>query len=116
MASTDVQDSVTRAVAITDTALVVYNSGGYTIWVDKMLADRPGIKSVDTYSLTSDTTTEKPPTSHVFYDLNVTRSVNRPASDHQSKQCRILPSQRCRVLLRRNSIAISEHAIASNYP
>ncbi|KJX75706.1 metal ABC transporter solute-binding protein [Mycobacterium lepromatosis] len=108
--------------AIIDAALVVYNGGGYDPWVDKMLADRPAIKSVDAYSLLASraTTTERPPDEHVFYDLSIAKSVAALIADRlvtidpdNAADYQANVTEFCRGA---DAIAISEHTIASDYP
>lgn len=110
------------AAAITDAALVVYNGGGYDPWVDKVLASHPAIKSVDAYSLlaTTNATTGAPPDEHVFYDLSVAKSVATLIADRlmtidpdNAADYRANAAEFCRGA---DTIAISEHAIASDYP
>jgi zinc/manganese transport system substrate-binding protein len=114
--------SPSDAAAITDAALVVYNGGGYDPWVDQVLASHPAVKSVDAYSLlgTRDAANGGPPDEHVFYDLNVAKSVAALIADRLAA---IDPGNAAdyranAAEFRRgaDAIAISEHAIASAYP
>lgn len=111
-----------ETAAITDAALVVYNGGGYDPWVDKVLAGRPDIKSVDAYSLLASrgATTEGPADEHVFYDLNIAKSVASLIADQlvtidpdNAADYQANATEFCRSA---DAIAISEHAIASDYP
>lgn len=110
------------AAAITDAALVVYNGGGYDPWVDTVLAGRPGIQSVDAYSLLASraATTDRPPDEHVFYDLSIAKSVAALVADRlvtidpdNAADYQANAAEFCRGA---DAIAISEHAIASDYP
>jgi zinc/manganese transport system substrate-binding protein len=137
------QASPSDAAAIIDAALVVYNGGGYDPWVDQVLAGHRAVKSIDAYPFlgTTDATRgdttrgdatrgdatrgeasigDEPPNEHVFYDLNVAKSVatsiaNRlatmdpgNAADYQANAAEF-----CRGA---DAILISEHAIAGAYP
>lgn len=118
------QVSPADAAAITDAALVVYNGGGYDPWVEQVLAGHPGVQSVGAYSFASDPADAsgggQPPNEHVFYDLNVAKSV---ASSIAGRMAAIDPANAadyranaaefCRGA---DAITISEHAIASAYP
>jgi zinc/manganese transport system substrate-binding protein len=114
------QVSPSDAAAITDAALVVYNGGGYDKWVDQVLAGRPGIKSVDAYSLLGATHNAGPPNEHVFYDLSVAKSVATAIADRlatidpgNAADYRANAAAFCRDA---DAIAGSEHAIAAAYP
>jgi len=113
------QASPSDAAAITDAALVVYNGGGYDPWVDQVLAAHPSIKSVDAYSLL-EPTAARPRDEHVFYDLNVAKSVASLIADRltaidpaNAADYRANAAEFSRGA---DAIAISEHAIASTYP
>ena len=114
------QASPSDAAAIADAALVVYNGGGYDLWVDQVLATHPGIKSVDAYSLLGSTGGATAPDEHVFYDLSVAKSVAALIADRlaaidpgNAADYRANAAEFCRGA---DAIAISEHAIASAYP
>lgn len=115
------QVSPADAAAITDAALVVYNGGGYDPWVDQVLAGHSGVPSIDAYSFApSPPEVGQPPNEHVFYDLNVAKSV---ATSIAGRMAAIDPGNAadyranaadfCRGA---DAIMISEHAIASAYP
>ncbi|ORW30944.1 ABC transporter substrate-binding protein [Mycobacterium paraense] len=113
--------SPSDAAALTDAALVVYNGGGYDPWVDQVLARHPGIASVDAYSFVPKADSgESPPNEHVFYDLNVAKSVASSIADRMvaidpanAADYRSNAAAFCRGA---DSIANSERAIASAYP
>ncbi len=115
--------SPSDAAAITDAALVVYNGGGYDPWVDQVLAKHPAVKSVAAYSFlgtTNATSGGQPPNEHVFYDLNVAKSVASSIADRmaavdpgEAADYRANAAEFCRGA---DAITISEHAIASAYP
>jgi len=116
------QASPSDAAVIADAALVIYNGGGYDPWVEQVLAGHPGIKSVDAYSLLepASSPTGGRPDEHVFYDLNVAKSVAALIADRlavidpgNAAEYRANAAEFCRGA---DAIAISEHAIASNYP
>jgi zinc/manganese transport system substrate-binding protein len=116
------QASPSDAAAIADAALVVYNGGGYDPWVEQVLASHRGIKSVNAYSLLepAGSATGGPPDEHVFYDLNVAKSVAALIADRlavidpgNAADYRANAAEFCRGA---DAIAISEHAIATNYP
>lgn len=61
---------------IIDASLVVYNGGGYDRWVEKVLAGRPGVESVDAYSLLYTPVSEPGPANeHVSYDIPTATAV-----------------------------------------
>lgn len=110
--------SPSDAAALTDAALVVYNGGGYDPWVDQVLARHPDIASVDAYSFVHGR--GEPPNEHVFYDLDVAKSVASSIADRMAAidpanaaDYRANAAAFCRGA---DSIAISEHAIAGAYP
>ncbi len=115
--------SPSDAAAITDAALVVYNGGGYDPWVDQVLASHRAVKSVDAYSFASHAAGaagRQPPNEHVFYDLNVAKSVAAVIADRVSTidpanaaDYHANAAEFCRGA---DAIAISEHAIAGAYP
>jgi zinc/manganese transport system substrate-binding protein len=113
--------SPSDAAAITDAALVVYNGGGYDPWVDQVLSRHPAVKSVDAYSfLLHPTAGGQPANEHVFYDINVAKSVASSIADRMvaidpanAADYRANAAAFCRDA---DAIAISEHAIASAYP
>nr|WP_231993998.1 zinc ABC transporter substrate-binding protein [Mycobacterium sp. 852002-50816_SCH5313054-b] len=111
--------SPSDAAALTDAALVVYNGGGYDPWVDQVLARHPGINSVDAYSFVP-AAGDEPRNEHVFYDLNVAKSV---ASSIADRMAAIDPANAAGYRANAaafgrgaDSIASSEHAIARAYP
>ena len=75
--------SPSDAAAISDATLVVYNGGGYDHWVDDVLADHPGVASVDAYSLLNGAALGEPnpANEHVFYDLGTAKSVATTIAD-----------------------------------
>ena len=114
------QASPSDAAAIIDAALVVYNGGGYDPWVDDVLAGHRSVKPIDAYSFRSLMSQGAQPNEHVFYDLNVAKSVAATiaeklaaidpgnAADYQANAAEF-----CRGA---DAISSSEHAIASAYP
>ncbi|UXA06790.1 zinc ABC transporter substrate-binding protein [Mycobacterium sp. SMC-2] len=113
------QVSPSDAAAIADATLVVYNGGGYDPWVDQVLAGHPGVRSIDAYSFHKDSA-ERPANEHVFYDLDVAKSVAFAIADRlaaldpaHTGDYRANAAEFCRGA---DAIAISEHAIASAYP
>ncbi|MCV7350365.1 metal ABC transporter solute-binding protein, Zn/Mn family [Mycobacterium parmense] len=115
------QVTASDAAALSDAALVVYNGGGYDPWVDEVLAAHPGIPTVDAYSfVAAPTTAGTPPNEHVFYDMNVAKSVATSIADRMAAvdpgnaaDYRANAAEFCRGA---DAITISEHAIASAYP
>jgi zinc/manganese transport system substrate-binding protein len=118
------QASPSDAAAIIDAALVVYNGGGYDPWADDVLAGHRAVKSIDAYSFTSSTShagqPNEHPNEHVFYDLNVAKSVASTIADRlaaidpgNAADYRANAADFCRGA---DAISISEHAIASAYP
>jgi zinc/manganese transport system substrate-binding protein len=112
--------SPSDAAAITDAALVVYNGGGYDPWVDQVLARHRSVPSVDASSFLAGARTGQPANEHVFYDLDVAKSVASAIADRMSAidpgdaaDYRANAAQFCRGA---DAIVISEHAIASAYP
>ncbi len=112
--------SPSDAAAITDAALVVYNGGGYDPWVEQVLARHPSPPSVDAYSYLPNARTSPPPNEHVFYNLDVAKSVASAVADRMAAidpgnaaDYRANAANFCRGA---DAIAISEHAIASAYP
>jgi zinc/manganese transport system substrate-binding protein len=117
------QASPSDAAAIIDAALVVYNGGGYDPWADDVLAGHRAVKSIDAYSFLGTANAargEEAPNEHVFYDLNVAKSVASAIADRlaaidpgNAADYRANAAEFCRGA---DAIAISEHAIASAYP
>ena len=119
------QASPSDAAAIIDAALVVYNGGGYDAWVDEVLAGHRAVKSVDMVEAFSfggslDEHDGGPRNEHVFYDLNVAKSVASAIADRlaaidpgNAADYRANAAEFCRGA---DAISISEHAIASAYP
>ncbi len=115
------QVSPSDAAAITDAALVVYNGGGYDPWAEQVLAGHPGVKSIGAYSfLKTGASREQPANEHVFYDLDIAKSVAFAIADRvaamdpaHAADYRANAADFCRGA---DAIAISEHAIASAYP
>jgi zinc/manganese transport system substrate-binding protein len=115
------QASPSDAAAIIDAALVVYNGGGYDPWVDEVLAGHRTVKAVDAYSFGEHgIEPNKQANEHVFYDLNVAKSVASAIADRlaaidpgNAADYRANAAEFCRGA---DAISISEHAIASAYP
>ena len=111
------QASPSDAAAIIDAALVVYNGGGYDPWVDDVLAGHRAVKSIDAYSFLEQGVQ---PNEHVFYDLNVAKSV---AATIAEKLAAIDPgnaadyrANAAEFFRGADAISSSEHAIARAYP
>jgi zinc/manganese transport system substrate-binding protein len=68
------------AAAIADASLVVYNGGGYDHWVDDVLANHPGVQTVNAYSLLPGSI-PRPANEHVFYDLETAKTVANQIAD-----------------------------------
>lgn len=66
------EPSPATAAAIADSALVVYNGGGYDAWVPAVLGKHRAVPSVDAYSLLDAAAVgeAQPANEHVFYELN----------------------------------------------
>ncbi len=114
------QASPSDAAAIIDAALVVYNGGGYDPWVGDVLAGHRAVKSIDAYSFTSSMSHGGQPNEHVFYDLNVAKSVAATIAEKlaaidpgNAVDYRANAAEFCRGA---DAISSSEHAIASAYP
>lgn len=109
------------AAAIADAALVVYNGGGYDSWVDQTLAGHPRAATVDAYSFAASPAPGlPPPNEHVFYDVDVAKSVAATVADRlaaidprNAADYRANAAEFCRGA---DAIAVSEHAMASAYP
>jgi zinc/manganese transport system substrate-binding protein len=111
------QASPSDAAAVIDATLVVYNGGGYDPWVDEVLAGHRAVKSIAAYSFREH---GAQPNEHVFYDLNVAKSVASAIADRlaaidagNAADYRANAAEFCRGA---DAISISEHAIASAYP
>lgn len=115
------QASPSDAAAIADATLVVYNGGGYDPWAEQVLAAHPGVRSIGAYSFVKTTTAgNQPANEHVFYDLDVAKSVAFAIADRvatidpaHAAEYRANAAEFCRGA---DAVAISEHAIASAYP
>ena len=114
------QASPSDAAAIIDAALVVYNGGGYDPWVDDVLAGHRAVKSIDAYSFRSLMSHGAQPNEHVFYDLNVAKSVAATIAEQlaaidpgNAADYRANAAEFCRGA---DAISSSEHAIANAYP
>jgi zinc/manganese transport system substrate-binding protein len=109
-----------EAAAIADAALVVYNGGGYDPWVDDVLADHPGIASVNAYSLIESSGGKRAANEHVFYNVNVVKAVGAQIADRLAS---IDPghgadyrANSAKFARGADAIAQSEHAIAVAHP
>lgn len=114
------QMSPSDAAAIADAALVVYNGGGYDPWVNQALAGHPHVAAIDAYSFVTTAPGHPQPDEHVFYDMDVAKSVAASIADRMSAidprnaaGYRANAAEFCRGA---DSVTISEHAIASAYP
>jgi zinc/manganese transport system substrate-binding protein len=114
------QPSPADAAAVMDTALVIYNGGGYDPWITQVLTGHPDIKSVDAYSFVGNADTGNPPNEHVFYDLSVAKAVATSIADRlaavdagNAADYRANAAGFCRDA---DAIAGSERSIASTYP
>lgn len=110
------------AAAIIDASLVVYNGGKYDPWVDRVLVDHPTIAAIDAYSLLPPAAAGggSRPNEHVFYDLDVAKSVTariadrlaavdpHNAADYQANTAEFARSA--------DAIADSERAIGDAHP
>lgn len=69
--------SPSDAAAIADASVVVYNGGGYDKWVDSVLANHPGIPTVNAYELLDAAAVgePQPANEHVFYELNTAKAA-----------------------------------------
>lgn len=67
----------TTVAAIEGAALVVYNGGGYDLWVEQILENHPQVPAVDAYSLLDRAAVGEgqPANEHVFYELNTAKAV-----------------------------------------
>ncbi len=116
------QVSPSDAAAITDATLVVYNGGGYDSWVDQVLATHPAVRSVDAYSYLGATGpggAGSPPNEHVFYNLDVAKSVAAAIADRLAgidpRNAAEYRSNATEFGRGADAIANSEHAIATAY-
>ncbi len=75
------QPTVADAAAVTDARLVICNGGGYDPWLTQVLGQHPDIKSVTAYSFAPKPADGSPPNEHVFYDLDVAKSVATTIAD-----------------------------------
>jgi zinc/manganese transport system substrate-binding protein len=113
------QASPSDAAAIIDATLVVYNGGGYDPWVDQVLAGHRAVKSIDAFTFLGNAAGPDP-NEHVFYNLNVAKSVATSIADQLSTidpanaaDYRANAAEFCRGA---DAVAIAEHAIATAYP
>jgi zinc/manganese transport system substrate-binding protein len=107
--------------AIADAELVVYNGGGYDPWAERVLTAHPAIESVNAYSLlvsASDHGGRR--NEHVFYDLNVAKSVAAKIADKlatiDSRNAADYRANAARFGRGADAIANIEHAIATAHP
>jgi len=79
--------SPSDAATISDATLVVYNGGGYDHWVDDVLANHPGVASINAYSLLNAAAIGEPTPAneHVFYDLGTAKAVATTIADRLAK-------------------------------
>lgn len=112
------QVSAADLAAIADADLVVYNGGGYDPWVSRVLAGRPGMQSVDAFSLLEPQSAT--PDEHVFYNLSVAKAVATAIADRladidptNAADYRANAAEFARGA---DAIAISEQAIATAHP
>ena len=117
------QASPSDAAAISDAALVVYNGGGYDPWVDQVLAGHPAVNAINAYSFATDPAhadkRAQPPNEHVFYDVNIAKSVATAVADRLSAidpgnaaEYHANAAEFCRGA---DGVAISERAIAGSF-
>jgi ABC-type Zn uptake system ZnuABC Zn-binding protein ZnuA len=117
------QESPSDAAAITDATLVVYNGGGYDPWAERVLAGHPAVNSINAYSFVTDPAHAAkgapPPNEHVFYNLNIAKSVASAVADRMAAidpgnaaEYHANAAEFCRGA---DAIAISERTIASSY-
>ncbi|BBY24248.1 metal ABC transporter solute-binding protein, Zn/Mn family [Mycobacterium stomatepiae] len=78
------QASASDAAAILDAGLVVYNGGGYDPWATQVLNGHSNVKSVDAYSFAPKADNGTPPNEHVFYDLDIAKTVANAIADRLS--------------------------------
>ena len=110
------------AAAIADASLVVYNGGGYDHWVDDVLANHPGVASVDAYSLLTPPPCEPSrPTSTSSTTSATAKAVATQIADRLAKgrrrSRRRLPSQcRNRSTASADAIEQTERAIRTTHP
>ena len=114
------QASPSDAAATIDASLVVYNGGGYDPWVDDVLAGHRAVKSVDAFSFRPAAPPGAEPNEHVFYDLNVAKSVAASIAEKlaaidpgNAADYRANAAEFCRGA---DAISNAEHAIARTYP
>jgi zinc/manganese transport system substrate-binding protein len=114
------QASASDAAAVIDASLVIYNGGGYDPWITAVLSGHPDIKSVDAYSFARTGNTGNPPNEHVFYDLDVAKTVATTIADRlaatdpdDAADYRANAAAFCRDA---DAIAGSERSIAGRYP
>lgn len=108
------------AAALTDATLVVYNGGDYDPWVTQVLAGRPGAAPVAAYSFVAKDKGDDPPNEHVFYDLDVAKSVANAVADRlagidagDATAYRANAAAFCRDA---DAVAGAERLIATNFP
>lgn len=108
------------AAAISDASLVVFNGGGYDSWVDDVLAKNPKIQPVSAFSFLPKAGDARSPNEHVFYDMNVAKSVANTVADRLAT---IDPANTADYRTNAagfgrdaDAIAASEHSIAGTHP
>lgn len=106
------------AAALADASLVVFNGGGYDKWVTDVLAQHRDTKAVDAYSFLPND--GQPRNEHVFYDLNVAKSVAATVADRLASidpaNAGDYRANAAAFARDADSIAGSERALASSYP
>lgn len=114
------QVSPSDAAAISDASLVVFNGGGYDSWVDDVLAKNPKIQPVCAFSFLPKAVDARSPNEHVFYDMNVAKSVANAVADRLAviDPANIADYRTNAAGFDRDAdaIAASEHSIAGTYP
>ncbi|MDD4866042.1 MAG: zinc ABC transporter substrate-binding protein [Mycobacterium sp.] len=112
--------SPSDAAAIADAALVVYNGGGYDPWVNQALAGHRSVAAIDAYSFLTTAPGQPQPDEHVFYDMDVAKSVAASIADQMSaldpRNAADYHANAAEFCRGADSVTISEHAIASAYP
>ncbi|ORJ54989.1 ABC transporter substrate-binding protein [Mycobacterium simiae] len=114
------QATAADAAAVADARLVICNGGGYDPWLTQVLDQHPNIKSVNAYSFAAKPVNGSPPNEHVFYDLNVAKSVATAIADRlvadDANDAGDYRANAAAFGREADAIAAAEHSIARTYP
>ncbi|OBA61917.1 ABC transporter substrate-binding protein [Mycobacterium sp. 1100029.7] len=114
------QPSPGDAAAVIDSSLVIYNGGGYDPWITQMLSGHPDIKAIDAYSFVGGKDSGEQPNEHVFYDLDVAKTVADTIADRlaalDADNSAEYHANAAEFGHQADAIATSERSVANTYP